>query len=135
MTDRPVILVLKLAASTVENALYLTPAKCSCVLSAMRLHLPYVWWASTGGTVLLCGREYQPIGSVCAGCSWTPSDFNHLTISASTVGNIPGMKKNSGLNDRWFYHDGNSPWHSKDCANAYLKLINANIDALLGVEE
>ena len=130
MTETPVILALKLAQSTVKIALDRTPSKCSTALSVMRLHLPYVWWESGSG-LLLCGREYQPVGGAEAWSSWNARDFQHLTVDPALIAPIPGMKRQSG-SAAWFYHDGNAPWHSKDCAKAYFRLLQANIEALEG---
>ena len=130
MSDTPVRLALMLAQSTVENALDLTPAKCSTTLSIMRLHLPYVWLES-GSRLLLCGREYQPVACAGARSSWATRDFQHLTVDPALIAPIPGMKRQSG-SAAWFYHDGNAPWHSKDYAKAYLRLLQANIEALEG---
>lgn len=128
MNDSPVVLALKLAESTVGSALALTPSKCSAVLSAMRLHLPYVWWES-GPALLLCGREYQPVAGAGVGAAWHTHDFQHLKVDPALIAPIPGMKRQSGPS-AWFYHDGNAPWHGKDYAEAYHHLLQANIKAL-----
>ena len=129
MNDSPVLLALKLAEFTVSSALNLSPSKCATVLSEMRLHLPYVWWGDTA--LLLCGREYQPVASAGVGAAWHMQDFHHLLVDPALIAPIPGMKRQSG-STAWFYHDGNAPWHSKDFAKAYLRLLQANIAAWEG---
>jgi hypothetical protein len=132
MCDSPILLALKLAERTVNNTLNLSPSKCQTVLSEMRLHLPYVWWGDA--TLLLCGREYQPVGGAGVCASWREQDFSHLTIDRALIAGIPGMLRQKGAS-AWFYHDGNSPWRSKAYAKAYLELLRVNIETLTKIWE
>ena len=129
MSDSPVILALRLAENTVTRALDLTPSKCATALSQMRLHLPYVWWGDTA--LILCGREYQPVGGADSFTEWRTQDFAHLTIDPALIASIPGMKRQGGP-AAWFYDDSSAPWRGKAYAKAYLELLRVNINALSG---
>ena len=133
-----VVLTLMLSEEAITGEA-LTPRTYSrTALQSLRSYLPYCWHpVADSDDLILLGRNYKPIGSAPRRITVRYEDYPHLMAPREVVHSIAGFDPNThhapGEPARWFYNDLTAPWNGKRHAENLLKLIRANIDALMEV--
>ncbi|MBJ9573257.1 hypothetical protein [Citrobacter braakii] len=94
-----------------------------------RFMVPYVVQELTPGRYVVLNRGYKPLGIIGESYSTPTLDYSNYAVAGpEQLPDVPSVYAQH--NDRYFFNDASSPWENRQMFRAYMKRLEAFVEAL-----